>query len=71
MTYVAGPRTFTGRYALGTMDYVTFNLDQELAGRKSHVQRLAISGDRLTVTDSDGTNLTFAKVGAAPPGDAK
>jgi hypothetical protein len=43
-------------------DNVTLNLDQELSGRKTHVEKVTISGDQLTMTDSDGTALTFKKV---------
>jgi len=32
-----------------------------LAGRKNHVEKVVINGDRLTMTDSDGTQLTFDK----------
>jgi hypothetical protein len=62
LVYKAGPTTFTGTYSLGFGDTVTLNLDQELAGRKRHAQKIVINGDRLTMSDSDGTALTFAKV---------
>jgi hypothetical protein len=62
LTYRAGPQTFTGTYSLGGGDAVTFNLDQELAGRKSHREKIVINGDNLTMTDSDGTAISFQKV---------
>ena len=62
LVYKAGPTTFTGTYSLGFGDTVTLNLDQELAGRKKHAQKVVINGDRLTMSDSDGTALTFKKV---------
>jgi hypothetical protein len=40
---------------------VTLNLDQEFNGRKVHAEKVVISGDQLTMTDSDGTELTFQK----------
>jgi hypothetical protein len=61
LVYKAGPQTFKGTYSLGMGDNVTLKLDQELAGRKNHVEKVVINGDRLTMTDSDGTQLTFGK----------
>jgi hypothetical protein len=61
LVYKAGPQTFKGTYSLGMGDNVTLKLDQELAGRKNHVEKVVINGDRLTMTDSDGTQLTFDK----------
>ncbi len=74
-TYIAGPQTFTGKYTIGSGDYVTFKLNQSLAGRKNHVQRVSIKGDVLTLKDSDGTAVTFNRaeslqrggMGAGPP----
>jgi hypothetical protein len=62
LVYRAGPMTMTGTYSLGMGDYVTLKLDKELDGRKTHTEKVVISGDRLTMTDSDGTALTFEKV---------
>jgi hypothetical protein len=62
LVYAAGPITFKGTYSLGMGDNVTLKLDKELAGRKNHTEKVSISGDRLTMTDSDGTALTFKKV---------
>ena len=61
LVYRAGPLTFTGTYSLGFGDTVTLHLDQELAGSKTHAEKVAIAGDRLTMTDSDGTQLVFLK----------
>ena len=62
LVYVAGAAKFTGTYELGEGDKVTFQLDQELAGRKKHIEQIAIKDNRLTMTDSDGTSLTFEKI---------
>ena len=62
LLYQAGPVKFTGTYELGKGDTVTFHLDQELAGRKDHEEKIAIRGTRLLMTDSDGTSITFKKV---------
>jgi hypothetical protein len=61
LVYKAGPQTFKGTYSLGMGDSVTLKLDRELAGRKNHVEKVVINGDRLTMTDSDGTQLMFDK----------
>jgi hypothetical protein len=61
LTYKAGPQTFTGAYNLGMGDYVTLNLNQELGGRKTHVERISVEGNQLTMTDSDGTEVVFDK----------
>jgi len=62
LVYTASVVKFTGTYELGEGDTVTFHLDQELAGNKKHIEKIAISGTRLIMTDSDGTSLTFKKV---------
>jgi hypothetical protein len=62
MVYKIGPQNLTGKYSLGSGSKVTLNLDKELAGRKSHVEKVAISGEQLTMTDGDGTQMTFQKV---------
>ena len=61
LVYRAGPQTMTGKYSLGWGDYITMNLDQELAGRKTHRQKVIISNGELTMVDSDGTQMTFSK----------
>jgi len=62
LRYDAGPKVFTGTYSLGSGDYVTLNLNQDLAGRKQHVETIKIEGSKLTMIDSDGTSLSFRKV---------
>jgi hypothetical protein len=59
LVYRAGGHTFTGTYKLSWGKTVIMNLDRELAGRKSHSERVEILGGRLTMTDSDGTAMTF------------
>lgn len=60
--YRAGTQTFTGKYSLGMGSYLTLNLDRELAGKKIHVEEVTINGNELTMTDLDGTHITFNKV---------
>jgi hypothetical protein len=55
-------RALRGTYSLQMGDLITLHLNEELAGKKTHVETVAIEGDRLTMTDLDGTALTFAKV---------
>lgn len=62
LVYRAGPQTFTGKYSLGMGSNVTLKFEQDLAGRKVHVEKISIGGDQLTMTDSDGTQVTFNKV---------
>ena len=62
LTYNAGPMTYTGTYSLSKGSKVTLHLNQELAGRKTHEEKVEIDKDQLTITDSDGTSLTFTKV---------
>ena len=62
LVYQAGPVRLTGTYSLGGGDSVTFNLDQDLAGRKNHVEKITISDNTLTMRDSDGTSVSFSKV---------
>src|SRR5206468_2705913 len=64
LVYQAGPVSFTGKYSLGEGDKVTFHLDKELAGKKEHIEDVAIKGDRLKMTDSDGTSVTFERARA-------
>jgi hypothetical protein len=62
LVYRTGPQTHRGTYSLGMGDRLTLNLNQELAGRKVHVETVVINGDRLTMTDSDGTRAIFDRV---------
>jgi uncharacterized protein (TIGR03066 family) len=57
-----GSRIITGTYQLGFGDLVTFHLDEELQGRKTHTERVTIDGDTLVMKDSDGTSGTFVRM---------
>jgi hypothetical protein len=63
LTYRMGPLTYKGKYSLGMGDNVTMTFDQELEGKKTHVEKISINGDQLTMTDSDGTQVQFKKGG--------
>ena len=57
-----GPQSVSGTYTLGWGSIVTLNLDQALSNGKTHTQKIAINGNSMTMTDPDGTSLTFRKV---------
>jgi hypothetical protein len=56
------PQTLRGTYSCQMGDMITLHFNEELAGKKTHVETVTINGDRLTMTDLDGTSLTFAKM---------
>jgi hypothetical protein len=60
--YIVGGQTFSGTYSLGMGSNVTLSFDQELAGRKTHTQKITIRGKVMTFTDTDGTSVDFNKV---------
>jgi uncharacterized protein (TIGR03066 family) len=51
----------SGTYELGDGDKVTLKFEKELAGKKTHVETITLKDNKLTMTDSDGTSLTFEK----------
>ena len=56
-------RTLTGKWEYNAGHFVTLKFDQTLNDRKRHVEKIEISpdGDRLKMTDSDGTSVTFER----------
>jgi hypothetical protein len=62
LTYETPLGTYTGTYELGAGDKVTLKLDKELAGTKTHEESVVVKDDKLTMTDKDGTAMTFEKV---------
>jgi uncharacterized protein (TIGR03066 family) len=58
-----GSMTITGKYSLGMFNSVTlYDLSTALAGRTKHVETVTISGDQLTMKDSDGKYVTFRRM---------
>jgi hypothetical protein len=55
-------KVFTGRYALTVGDLVVITFDQEVAGMKTHTERVSITKGELTMIDSDGTKLVFSRL---------
>jgi hypothetical protein len=61
LRFRAGLQQSVGTYSLGMGDNVTFSFDTEVFGSKQHSEKIAISGERLTMTDPDGTSIPFVK----------
>jgi uncharacterized protein (TIGR03066 family) len=56
-------QTITGKYSLGFANSVTlYDLSQAVSGRTKHAETVTISGDQLTMKDSDGKFMTFKRV---------
>jgi hypothetical protein len=62
LVYQVTSTKYTGTYVLNKGDEVVLRLDRELAGKTEHTEKIAITKDRLTMTDSDGTALTFERL---------
>lgn len=59
----AGRFTFTGKWKLGSFDYVQlYDLTPPLGGSSTHMEKVTVSGDTMTMSDSDGTKLVFTKI---------
>lgn len=63
---VSGPavhQMINGKWKLGWADNVTlYDLTPELGGRSTHTEKVVVSGDTLTMSDSDGTKIVFTKI---------
>ena len=55
-------KVFSGKYTFGMGDIVVMTFDQELAGMKTHAERVNVSKGELTMSDSDGTKLVFSRL---------
>ena len=67
LSYDTPGGVFTGTYSLGMGDTVTLHLDRELGGSKRHAQKVVINGNRMTMSDSDGTSLDFERTDNQTP----
>ena len=56
-----GSKVYPGRYMFGAGDVVVMTFEQELAGMKTHAERVKVDNGELTMTDSDGTKLVFSR----------
>ena len=59
--YIVRGRIHTGKYSLGAGKAVTLYLDEAVAGMKVHTETVVVEGERLTMTDTDGTELSFRR----------
>jgi len=59
--YIVRGKLHTGKYSLGAGNAVTLSLDEAVAGMKVHTETVVIEGERLTMTDTDGTELSFRR----------
>ena len=55
-------KLFSGRYSLSLGDLVVITFNQEVAGMKTHTERVSITKGELTMIDSDGTKLVFSRL---------
>jgi hypothetical protein len=62
MVYTVNSQPCNGTYALGLGPTVTFNLEKDVDGRKIHPRKIVIDGDRLTLTDPDGSEVMFQRI---------
>ncbi len=58
---IRGSEIHKGTYSLGTGPTVTFTFENDYEGRKIHAEKIVINGDQLTMTNPDGTQMTFRK----------
>ncbi len=59
--YILKGKIHTGKYTLGPGHMVTLNLDTPVAGMKTHTEKIVVEGERMTMTDTDGTSIPFRK----------
>ena len=63
ITAMGNSLTVRGKYSLGFANNVTlYDLSQAISGRTKHVETVTISGDQLTMKDSDGKFITFKRM---------
>jgi hypothetical protein len=63
MTFSVMGIATNGKYTLGTGSSVTFEMDKVIAGGSKKMRnKIAIDGETMTITDSDGAVMTLRKV---------
>ncbi len=60
--YIINNKLHRGKYTLGMGSVVRFDLEEPIAGMKTHSEKITVDGRKMTMTDTDGTQLTFRKV---------
>jgi hypothetical protein len=59
--YIINGKLYRGKYTLNAGHTVTMKLEEKLSGRYEHAEKIVVEGQRLTMTDTDGTSLKFRK----------
>jgi hypothetical protein len=59
--YIINGKLYRGKYSLNGGQTVTLKLEEKLSGRYEHAEKIVVEGQRLTMTDTDGTSLKFRK----------
>jgi hypothetical protein len=59
VSYTIDDTKYEGKYSLTRGNTVVFRFDKEIAGRKVHTEQIVVDGNRLTMTDTDGTKIHF------------
>jgi hypothetical protein len=62
MSYHVGTQVYKGKYKYSSGDMVIFELDRELAGSKSHTEKIWFEGDRMIVSDILGPKMGFRRL---------
>lgn len=55
------PVPYEGKYTLESGDTVIFRFNEDFEGKREHSRKVVIDGDRLTMTDPEGRQMTFYK----------
>jgi hypothetical protein len=63
LSFRVNGQQYTGKYTLSWGDRVNMHLDRALPNGTEFTDQIVIKGDRLTMTDPDGTQLTFRRWG--------
>ena len=62
LLFIANAKPYKGSYALGMGPAVTFTLEEDWQGRKIHPEKVIVEGDRLVLTDADGSEIPFQRI---------
>jgi hypothetical protein len=62
MVYHVGTVTYAGNFEYGSGDIVIFKLDKELAGSKTHSEKIWFEGEKMMVSDTLGPKVGFRKL---------
>lgn len=57
--FKVGGEQYTGKFKYGGGDTVYLNFDKPFHGSSSYVESIYLAGDRMTMSDPDGTSIKF------------